>query len=436
MDDMNTKKFRRDLADEEAINLHGFLSAQYENQKMKYGAFSRGATKWNVSERTVRRLWKRTTERAPGVTVLEAIRKKYKSKCGRKPLSKELISSKLKKVPLVRRSTLRSCAFATGFSKSALHRALKRDDVVKYRSYVKPLLTAQNRIDRVRFSISHIQENIPNMPFVNMKNIVHIDEKWFYLTRVKNQFYMCPEEELPQRATKSKRFIPKVMFLAAVARPRYDFHSKKYFDGKIGIWPFVHEVEAKRNSRNRPAGTMETKPLNVSAEVFTKLITTKVLPAIKFKWPGKSSSPIFIQQDNARPHTIESKKIINEEGTRDGWNIEMSNQPANSPDLNICDLGFFNTIQSLQSKKCATKVDQLIEAVLESFYETNPDSLNDNFITLQSVMREILINEGSNNFKIPHLKKSINRRKGTEITGLHCPVDVYKNAKTFLASVE
>lgn len=134
LDDMNTKKLCRDLTDEEAINLHGFLSAQYENQKMKYGAFSRGATKWNVSERTVRRLWKSTTERAPGVTVLEAIRKKYKSKCGRKPLSKELISSKLKKVPLVRRSTLRSCAFATGFSKLALHRALKRDVVVKCRN--------------------------------------------------------------------------------------------------------------------------------------------------------------------------------------------------------------------------------------------------------------------------------------------------------------
>ena len=55
---------------------------------------------------------------------------------------------------------------------------------------------------------------------------------------------------------KSKRFIAKVMFLAAVAHPRYDNHKKAYFNGKIGLWPFVEKIAAKRNSKNRPKGAM------------------------------------------------------------------------------------------------------------------------------------------------------------------------------------
>ena len=32
-----------------------------------------------------------------------------------------------------------------------------------------------------------------------------------------------------------------------------------WFDGKIGIWPFIEKVAAKKNSRNRHKGTLETK---------------------------------------------------------------------------------------------------------------------------------------------------------------------------------
>ena len=39
------------------------------------------------------------------------------------------------------------------------------------------------------------------------------------------------------------------------------------------------------------------------------------------------------------------------------------NQPPNSPDFNILDLGFFNSIQSLQQQKRMTDIDELITAV-------------------------------------------------------------------------
>ena len=49
---------------------------------------------------------------------------------------------------------------------------------------------------------------------------VHVDEKWFYLTKINHRIYLVPGEVGPTRQVQSKRFIPKVMFLAAVAEPR------------------------------------------------------------------------------------------------------------------------------------------------------------------------------------------------------------------------
>ncbi|ETV69615.1 hypothetical protein H257_14754 [Aphanomyces astaci] len=56
---------------------------------------------------------------------------------------------------------------------------------------------------------------------------------------VKRRYYVYDDEEVGARSVKSKHFITKVMFLAAVARPRYDHHAKKIWDGKVGVWPLV-----------------------------------------------------------------------------------------------------------------------------------------------------------------------------------------------------
>ncbi|ETW06272.1 hypothetical protein H310_02567 [Aphanomyces invadans] len=88
-------------------------------------------------------------------------------------------------------------------------------------SYVKPYLTEANVQARLKFAMSHLEpSSSENHLFNDMHNYVHIDEKWFYLTKVK------------------KRFL-RVTFLAAVARPRYDYSKCQMFDGKISVWPFM-----------------------------------------------------------------------------------------------------------------------------------------------------------------------------------------------------
>ena len=52
------------------------------------------------------------------------------------------------------------------------------------------------------------------------------------------------EQPLPPRFCKHKAHIPKVMFLAATARPRPGF------DGKVGIWRVAAPKTAKKTSKN------------------------------------------------------------------------------------------------------------------------------------------------------------------------------------------
>ena len=52
-----------------------------------------------------------------------------------------------------------------------------------------------------------------------MFNYVHTDEKWFCFSKISKKYYLAPGEQGPDRKCKNKRFIKKIMFLAAVARP-------------------------------------------------------------------------------------------------------------------------------------------------------------------------------------------------------------------------
>lgn len=171
------------------------------------------------------------------------------------------------------------------------------------------------------------------------------------------------------------------MFMAAVARRRFDANKKCTFDGKIEICPFVETEPAKRNSKNRAKGTMVTKPIeSVDKEEIRRIMFEKLYPAIRKKWPIDSQNrPIFIQQDNAKPHLSEHDEDVVKEGNRDGFKIQLKPQPANSPDFNVLDLGFFNSIQSLQHEASPTSIDELIDAVEQALADDRPETLDNVF---------------------------------------------------------
>lgn len=82
--------------------------------------------------------------------------------------------------------------------------------------------------------------------------------------------------------------------MAAVARPRFDHvRNKSVARWKIRnmVWPFVKQVEAKRNSKNRFKGTIETKPdISIDKSMIKNMLINNVFPAIRQKFPVSSKS--------------------------------------------------------------------------------------------------------------------------------------------------
>ena len=209
---------------------------------------------------------------------------------------------------------------------------------------------------------------------------VHVDEKWFFLCRDGESYLiLSDEEEPPKRYVSHKSHITKVMFLCAMARPRR-LPNGTWWDGKVGIWPIGEYTIAQRSSANRPAGAEEFKKETIDRDKYREMMINDVVPAIQSNFPTCEQArygTIYIQQDGAPSHII----TRNED---DMWYEEMESlgvseriklvtQPANSPDVNINDLGFFNSLQSMHHSCCPRNSKELIEMVTACFndYPTN-----------------------------------------------------------------
>ena len=73
--------------------------------------------------------------------------------------------------------------------------------------------------------------------------------------------------------------------------------------------------------------------------------------------------------------------------------------------MNVLDLRYFSSIQSLQYRRSLDTVIKLVQATVESFVELDSYKLNDIFLTLQICMEQTIINDSGNNYKIRHINK-------------------------------
>lgn len=106
---------------------------------------------------------------------------------------------------------------------------------------------------------------------------------------------MLPLEEDPCRCCQPKRFKIKAMFMGVTFRPLHDSQRNLIDDGKFSIFPLVKKVAEKKTSKNKVAGTIETKPIErITQEVIRGVIINQVLPAIMQNWPtGLSKKKSF-----------------------------------------------------------------------------------------------------------------------------------------------
>lgn len=402
--------------------LRDFLLPRSENGKLKHGSVTEAAELFGVSKSTISRIW-RTWEARRARSLNGVVDVSSGKKTNGRPLKyvREQLQEELQQIPLRERSTYRSAAHRLDISASTVYRMIRKEKVLKNHSArMKIVLSDENKFERVDFCLSQRGDN---GLFKNFNDRIHIDEKWFHLDKKCHKFILAANEKPPHRTSQhNQQHIPKLMFLTAVARPRWDTYNNRMFDGKISIQPMATKAPAVRRSRHRERGTMLWKPLKVTKEVYTNFLLDHVVPAIMQKFPP-TEAPIYIQQDNARPHCsnaefqvkyLEVRELLQEEYSPVdfNWDIRLFQQPPNSPDLNINDLGLYASLQQITWRRVCQTLEQLVENVLEVWDIYPAYKINNLWLTLQCCMNEIIECHGDNDYRIPHMNKQRLERLG------------------------
>ena len=339
----------------------------------------------------------------------------------------EFVHKGIKNIPLRKRRTQRKLAASLGVSKTTVQRWIVDSTIRVHCNSLKPVLTEENKVARLIMALESRDPNDPSK-FRDMMDRVHVDEKWFFLSRQRESYLLLPEEKNPKRCVKSKSHITKVMFLCAVARPRFNTSANSWWDGKLGIWPIGGWEPAQRASKNRPRGTLVWKNKPVTKGVYRELLISKLLPAIIEKWPrtDRLSRKIWIQQDGAKSHINTDDQEFRDAIQDQELNAGLYMQAANSPDVNLLDLVFFGAIQSFNDAAPKNEED-LIKSVQLAYNNYPRTKLNRMWLTLQSVFNQIILCNGDNEYDIQHLSKEKLERAGK----LPIVLDVVDEASAF-----
>ena len=299
-----------------------------------------------------------------------------------------------------------------GVSKTTVQHWIVASTIHVHSNSLKPILTEENKLPRLLMA-NHFRDPQDPSKFQDMRDWIHLDEKWFFLTQEKERYLLVSDEKNPKHCVKHKSHITKEMFLCPVARPCFNTSVNSWWDGKLGIWPIGDWEPAQQGSKNRPKGTLVWKNKTVTKVVYRDLLINKLIPAILEKWPrsNRMSRTIYIQQDGAKNHIREDDEEFNNALTVQEIDAKLYTQTPNSPDVNLLDLGFFRAIQSFNdaSPKDEAKLIQSVQAA----YENYPwHKLNRTWLTLQSCFNQIILHHGDNDYSIEHILKAKLERQG------------------------
>ena len=142
---------------------------------------------------------------------------------------------------------------------------------------------------------------------------------------------------------------------------------------------------------------------------------------------GQELEEKFIQQYGAKNHIHEDDKLFNDALEENGVNAELYTQSANSPDVNLLDLGFFRAMQSFNNAAPRNE-EELIEAVSEAYDKYPREKINRTWLTLQCCFNQIITHHGDNDYHIDHIAKEKLEQNGN----LPDVMDVVDNAEHLL----
>ncbi|ETI42569.1 hypothetical protein F441_12314 [Phytophthora nicotianae CJ01A1] len=395
--------------DERRAMLDFLLKRRIEGStKLMRHAVTDAATEFGVDRRTVSRLWKRAVQSLENGDEVCDVASRKVGRRGRRKRDWSAELERVKEIPLAQRGSIRALATAVGIPKTTLYELLKEDGNPSINA-IKPSLTDKNKLERLRYCADKVRSN---GLFDDMYNVVHINMKWFSLPRDKKT---------------------KVMFMAAVARPQWDSQRNEFFDGKIGVWPFVRdEIQAcipmegsdmKSALQGRTFVPLET----VTKEDVQRMITEIIVPTIRHKMPVHLT--IYIQQDSAKIR-CSGDATFAEEGRKEGWNIQMQNLPPYSPDFTVMDSALFRVVQAALKASpppllntSVSGLTELVSCVERAFSTLKSDQINDAFLSLQKAMECTMRVQGSNTYELGPTSKEQLQFQGSLPVSILCDPD-------------
>lgn len=328
--------------------------------------------------------------------------------------------------------------------KSTLDRILVDYRFLFHKSYLKPLLSRKNRLDRAIYCFEKIDLKKKSVTdddgkvYIQFndqeyKREIVLDEKLYYIDVIKARQRFSAMDSVTHHGRKvvSKTQMASLMFLVALVPPQMSPDNETYCDGKICCKPFAELKHAVKASKNRPQGTLEVVGYNVDAESFFEMMTANdgVIASVRQKLPwlvndtlritlsegGNEDSAddpqaddgggVRVRMDNAKPHigkdNIEQLNIW----ARDKQiNVSFVLQPAQSPDLNLLDLCIFKGLSRAANNYNvhSKNVDDILYNVMHTFDAYPSDAIARAVAFQFSVYREVLKSHGENTYELPH----------------------------------
>ena len=170
----------------------GLLLSRLENGVLPWGSLTIVADQIGVSRSTISRLWRQARgahEQSLIITPEIASRNNSRANCLK--YSHAEFHQGLKEIPRHHRKTYCSTVKAMGVALSTVQRMLLHRDVCRvHTSSLKPTLTEENKMSRMELALSFVDENNTSK-FENMEDLIHIDKKWFYLTKDGQRFIIA-----------------------------------------------------------------------------------------------------------------------------------------------------------------------------------------------------------------------------------------------------
>ena len=87
-----------------------------------------------------------------------------------------------------------------------------------------------------------------------------------------------------------------------------------------------------------------------------------------------------------------------------GINAKLYMQAANSPDVNLLDLGHFRAIQCFNNTAPKNE-EELIQAISAAYDSYLWNKINHTWLTLQCCFNQIIMHNGDNDYNIKHISK-------------------------------